>query len=505
MQAAPEPTPDAKETPQAEPPLLRPGENCWRVARASRAAVIIDADGYFRAARAAMLAARHRIMLIGWDFDSRIELTPGETPTDGPSRLGDFILWLVHRRPELEIFLLHWDLGAFKALFRGTTILHLLRWKAHSRITARLDGSHPPGASHHQKIVVLDDCLAFCGGIDMTAGRWDTRDHADAAPRRLRPSGRPHDPWHDATTALDGAAAAQLGALARERWTLAGGRKLAPVTHRTDCWPEGLAPQFREIDLAIARTQPAMAETPGVHEVEALYLDMIAAARTMIYAESQYFASRRIAEAIARRLAEPEGPEVVLVNPTSAEGWLEPIAMDSARARLREALRRLDPHGRFRIYHPFTDGGQPIYVHAKVMVVDDRMLRIGSSNMNNRSMRLDTECDVMIDAALPANGAARGTIRGIRDGLLAEHLGCTPAQVAGRIAETGSLVATIEALRGPGRSLVPYETPDLNGVEAWLADNEVLDPEGPEAMFEPLAKRRGLFRRLRGMRRSLAR
>ncbi|MDB5372184.1 MAG: phospholipase [Belnapia sp.] len=475
-------------------PILRPGGNCWRIERASRATVIVDAADYFRAVRSAMLRAERRIMLIGWDFDARIDLLPGAPSPEAPNGLGDFIFWLVDRRPELEIFLLRWDVGSLKMIYRGSTLLTLFRWMRHPRITLKLDGAHPPAASHHQKIVVLDDCLAFCGGIDMTGDRWDTREHRDEEPRRVAPNGAPHPPWHDATTALEGPAAAALGELARDRWQAAGGRPLAPVTGRSDCWPQDLPAHFRDIDVGIARTRPEMQDLVGIHEIERLYLDLIASARNCIYAESQYFASRRIAEAIARRLAEPYGPEIVLINPLTAQGWLEPIAMDSARARLFEALRRTDPHGRFRIYHPVTAQGQPIYVHAKVLVVDDQVLRVGSSNMNNRSMRLDTECDVVIDAAQPGNAAAEQSILAVRDGLLAEHLGQTPEVVVQRIAETGSLIRAIESLRTAGRSLRPYETPDLTAVETWLADNEVLDPEGPGEMFESLAKR-GLFRR----------
>jgi len=487
--------------PAPPPPLLRPGETCWRTARAERLAVIVDAADYFRIARDAMLRAERRIMLIGWDFDARIELTPNEAKEGVPPRLGDFILWLVKRRPELEVFLLRWDLGAIRTLFRGTTLFTLLRWKAHSRITARLDGAHPVGGSQHQKILVLDEQLAFCGGIDMTAERWDTRGHADDEPRRARPNGAPEQPWHDATTALTGPAAAALAELARERWRVAGGAELPPLEGGRDLWPEGLTPQFEDIEIGIARTRPEMPEAPAIHEIEALYLDLIARARRRIYAESQYFASRRIAEAMARRLMEPEGPEIVLVNPHSAQGWLEPIAMDTARARLREALRRHDPHGRLRIYHPVTGGGMPIYVHAKVMVVDEEVLRVGSSNMNNRSMRLDVECDVVLEAR---DDADRAAISAVRDGLLAEHLGVAPEEVSARLAEGGSLIATVEALRGPGRSLVPYETPDLGAVETWLADNEVLDPEGPGESFEAL-HRRGLFRRFGGLRLTRAR
>lgn len=468
------------------------GKAFWRVERATRMSVLIDADSYFKNARLAMLKARRRIMLIGWDFDARIALTDSKREEGEPAKVGDFIYWLVERNPDLEIFLLRWDVGALKTLTRGSTIFTLARWMRHPRIHTKLDSAHPVGASHHQKIVVIDDCLAFCGGIDMTSGRWDTRRHRDVEPRRAAPSGKPYMPWHDATTALQGPVAAALGELARDRWQRAGGHALPPVTETTDCWPKGLATAFRQVEVGIARTSPELPDYPEVREIEALFLEQIASAKVSIYAESQYFASRRIAEAIAARLAEADGPEIVIVNPEHAQGWLEPIAMDTARARLVAALKQRDVHDRFRLYHPYTAKGVAIYVHAKVMIVDGRTLRIGSANMNNRSMGLDTECDITIDAG--DEGAE--AIRAIRDGLIAEHLGLPAARVAAQIDAQGSLIAAIEALRGPGRSLRPYEVPDLNAVEGWLADNEVLDPESPSEMFEATAKR-GLFRRLR--------
>ena len=344
--------------------------------------------------------------------------------------------------------------------------------------------------------MVIDDRLAFCGGIDMLADRWDTRAHRDGDAGRRDRKGRIAKPWHDATTALAGPAARALGDLFRERWATAGGAPVGEAEVQSEPWPEALAVQFTDVDVAIARSAPLMDDTPPVREIEALYLEQIARAKRFIYAESQYFASRRIAEAMARRLDEPDGPEIVLINPVTAEGWLEPIAMDSARARLVEALKRRDVHKRFAVYHPHTTHGEPIYVHAKITVVDDLNLRVGSSNMNNRSMRLDTECDVVIDARLPANRGAREAIRETRESLMAEHLGVDAQTVRATVEETGSLIAAIERLRGPGKTLKPYETPDLSSVEAWLAENEALDPEGPEEMFEPFS-RRGLFRRLR--------
>lgn len=480
---------------------VRPGRNAWRAEHADRVAVIVDAEDYFRAARDAMLKARHQILLIGWDFDPRIRLAePSEDAPDAPVQVGAFITWLARRTPELRIHLLRWDVGALKTYLRPRTLATTLRWALHPRIHPRLDSRHPPGASHHQKIVVIDDCLAFCGGIDMTASRWDTRAHRDDEPRRVNPDGRRFMPWHDATTALQGPIAAALGELCRERWVLSGGAAIAPPEESGPCWPDCLTPDFTDVRAAISRTQPALGDAAAVREIEQLYLDLIGRAKRTIYAESQYFASRRIAEALARRLDEPDGPEIVIVNPKDADGWLEQLAMDTARARLVEALRQRDNYGRLRIYHPFTAGGDAIYVHAKVLVIDDTALRVGSSNFNNRSLRLDTECDVTIECAEPGD-ALCGRIAAIRDDLLAEHLGCARADIVRAIADKGSLIGAIELLRHrAGRTLRPYETPDLDAVTAWLADHEVLDPENPEDLFEPIAGG-GLFRRLREPRR----
>ncbi|MDT8854415.1 phospholipase D-like domain-containing protein [Paracoccaceae bacterium Fryx2] len=473
--------------------LLEPGRNCWRLENADRFSVIIDAEQYFLAARDAMLQAKKSIILVGWDFDARIHLGRSESDRNAPDTLGDLVLWLVEREPRLEIRLLQWNSGRFRNLVRGTNAWYLMRWKMHDRITARLDGIHPPLASHHQKLLVVDDSLAFCGGIDMTMKRWDTRAHADAEPGRTSPSGKQLQPWHDLTSIFDADAAKAMGDLCRLRWKRACGEVLEPVADGKVNWPENILPLVGPARIGIARSQPEMEDQDPVREIEALHIDMIAAAKTLIYAESQYFASRRIAAALARRLEEPDGPEVVIVNPAEAEGWLEPLAMDTARARLVASLMRHDPHGRLAIYHPVTAGENPIYVHAKLLIVDDRLLRIGSSNFNNRSMRLDSECDVVLDATQDGSGAIAGKLRDLLHDLLAEHLGRTPEAVAASVAREGSLVRGIEALRGSGRSLVPYEIPDLSALQAWLADNEILDPDGPEEVFETIGKR-GLFR-----------
>ncbi len=463
----------------------------WRSEAAERFSVIVDAERYFEVARVALLQARSRIMLVGWDFDARIRLSGDERGEDEPETVGEFLYWLVERTPALELYLLRWDVGAFKAIFRGSTVLTVLKWMRHPRIHTKLDGHHPTGGSHHQKVISIDDCFAFCGGIDMTSERWDTREHRDDEPGRLTPTGRAYKPWHDATTAISGQAAGALAAMCRHRWFSATGETLSPVTRKERCWPDNLPVDLEGVEVSIARTIPEMPKQEAIHEIERLFLRQIAQARRSVYIESQYFASRKIAEAIARRLQEADGPEFVIINPTTAEGWLQAVAMDTARARLMKALQQVDRYRRLAMYHPFTAGGEPVYVHAKIMVVDGTSIRVGSANFNNRSMRLDSECDILVSGSGEDEIGAAAVA--LRDGLIGEHLGIGAAEVGGAIGRLG-IIAAIETLRGKGRSLRPYQLPEVGEVPKWMADNELLDPEGPDEMFEPLADR-GLFRR----------
>lgn len=475
--------------------VLQPGRNCWAIERAHRARVIVDAADYFRTIRQAMLEAREQILLIGWDFDTRIRLDePSRRKGDPPVRLGAFLLWLAENRPDLRIYILKWDVGALKLLGRGSSMIDAARWALHERITFRLDHSHPAGCSHHQKIVVIDDALAVCGGIDMTADRWDTSEHLDDDPRRKRPNGKLYGPWHDTTMVVDGPLARRLGELGRDRWEWADGDRPPRPAGTADIWPSVLEPMFRDVDIAIARTRARYDDRPPVNEIETLFIDQIAAARRFIYAENQYFASRRIAEAIAARMAAPDPPEIVLVGPLRADGWLEQVAMDATRVRLVRAIGAKDRDNRFRVYTPMTAGGAPIYVHAKLTIVDDMILRVGSANMNNRSLGLDSECDLVLDCRLAQNSSACDTIAALRRRLLAEHLGADEAQVAAELDRSGSMIATIEALSGEGRGLRPLDVAEPGDAESFIADNELLDPETPDGFFEPIA-RRSLFRR----------
>lgn len=467
--------------------LVDPGRNCWRIARAGRATVVVDAADYYHFVREAMEQAERRILLIGWDFDVRIPLEP-DARGQGES-LGRFMLRLAKAKPDRDIAILKWSFGALKQWLRPSAAIMLLRWAATKSIRYRFDSAHPPGCSHHQKIVVIDDCFAVCGGIDMSTARWDTSEHRDGEPRRKLVNGSAYPPWHDVTMLVDEDAAVALSDLSRDRWLYATGETIDPLPPSECHWPDDIEPLFRNVDIAIARTRAAYEEHEEIREVEALWLDMIAAARRFIYIENQYLTNGKVAAAIAERMAEADPPEVVVVMPRSADGWLEQRAMDGARVRLARAIGKVDCLNRFRIYVPVTPGGADIYVHAKVAIVDDQILRVGSANLNNRSFGLDSECDLVIDCALPANSGCEAQIRALRERLMAEHLDASTDEVAAEFDRTGSLIAVIDALNHKGRHLDLLDLEKPGDLDKFIADNELLDPENADGFLEPLHKR----------------
>jgi len=478
---------------------IEPG--VWRYAHARRVRVVIDGADYFDLIQKAMLKARQRILLIGWDFDTRIHLKRGRRwwqkgwRSQYPSRLGSFIVWLNNHRPDLEIRILKWSYGFLKFFGRGSMLIDLMRWAVHRRIDFKFDTAHPVACSHHQKIVLIDDDFAVCGGIDMTTRRWDTREHLEEDPNRKRPDGTPYGPWHDMTMMMEGDVAGELERLGRARWVRAGGKPLSrPQPDPGSAWPDGLVPHFEDVEIGIARTRAAYDNDPKIDEIEILHVKHIAEAKKFIYIENQYFTSRTICEAIANRLAEPDPPEIVVVMPRTGEGWAEAAAMDPARDELVAALEELDANDQFHIYVPYT-GDTPIYVHAKLTIIDDRIIRIGSANLNNRSMGLDSECDVFIDCERPGNAKAEPTIRRIRESLLTEHLGIFEEDVPYLIEKTGSMAAMIAYIGDRNRRhLRPLHPGNHDEISRELAARQTFDPEEPEELFEIRTPRRGLFR-----------
>ncbi|OBF81209.1 phospholipase [Mycobacterium sp. 852002-51163_SCH5372311] len=480
--------------------LLTPGQTCWRIERADQFACIVDAADYFKHVKAAMLRARHRIMLIGWDLDARTSFERGAKTLPGPNQLGAFLYWMVWKRPDLHVYLLKSNLRllpAFDGIWYGLTPVSLVNQITSRRMHFAVDGKRPTGAVHHQKIVVVDDAVAFCGGIDLTIGRWDTPAHEQRS-RHRRALGRSYGPRHDVAVAVDGAAARALGEQARARWRSATDGSLRPVEAKHVAWPSGLEPALHNVEVGIARTLPKLRGRKEVREVEALNLAAIAAARHTIYLENQYLAARRIADALAARLREDEGPEIVIVLPRKGNNPLERGTMDGARHRLIQVLWAADDHHRLGVYWPATDRGTPIYIHSKVLVVDDRLLRIGSSNLNNRSMGFDSECDLAIEANpdVSQHDDVRRQVTSTRNRLVSEHLGVSVGEFERTMAEAGSFLKTVESLRGQGRTLRPVTERTVSDEASPLAENDLMDPD-----HVPPSLTRSMQRLIAGLRR----
>jgi uncharacterized membrane protein YdjX (TVP38/TMEM64 family) len=158
--------------------------------------------------------------------------------------------------------------------------------------------------------------------------------------------------------------------------------------------------------------------------------------------------------------------------------------MQTLRTRLIQRLRTADVHGRLRVYYPFIDGlksGTCIDVHSKMIIVDDEIVRIGSANLANRSMGLDTECDLTIEAL--GREDVRAAIRDLRAELLAEHLGFEPEKVRETIDSTGSLRGAIDLLQRNERTLKPLaDLPQPS--DTILSVVSVADPEKPVALSD---------------------
>jgi phosphatidylserine/phosphatidylglycerophosphate/cardiolipin synthase-like enzyme len=457
--------------------ILDVGRNCRAVASANRIGFVIDGDDYFKSFMKAAERAQHSIIIIAWDFNSNCCLDVAAHRKDARATLGGFLNDLARRRRGLHIYVLDWDFPMIYAKDREAPVAVRLGWgwKPHKRVHLEFDNTHPPGGSHHQKIVIIDDAIAFCGGLDLTCQRWDTSEHAPNQPDRVV-GDVPYPPFHDMMIIVDGDAARELGRLARERWSASTGEQIPAVRTANDPWPPDLQPALENTPVAIAVTAPESAPHDGEREVEALYLDMIARARRYIYIENQYFTSHSIGNALEARLREAGGPEVIVVTRLLSHGWLEEYTMGVLRSKTVQRLRAADSEGRFSVFFPAMPGlaeGTCIDLHSKMMAVDDEWLRVGSANINNRSMGVDTECDLAIEAGGRADVSA--AIRRFRDLLLAEHLGVPRAEVERALSAQGSIAAAIRSLHGPGRTLEPLEVETYSDVTLSLA--ELADPE----------------------------
>lgn len=464
--------------------------------RAERIAPLIDGEDYYSALHAALQQARRQVYIVGWDLHSEVELLRGNRAKQSrrqggaPTKLADILEHLVEAHQQLDVRLVIWEANPLFVFERQYMPRMRRPWNNHPRINLVWAADAPPLGSYHEKIVVIDDRVAFVGGMDLTQSRWDTHEHRIGDKRRRKPGMIPFygKPYHDAMMLVDDEAARVLGDHCRARWRQATGESIDRPTINTptedaDAWPARVDPLLRDRQVYLSQTEPAWGERRGVRQAESAFFEQVRRAKRFILIETQYLAAESVVGALCARLENRDGPEVVLILPYGCPGKIQAMIMDCRRDALIDRLRASDTHGRLGVYWPTLAGGDTrdvfkhsVYVHAKTMIVDDRLLRIGSANLNNRSMGLDTELDAYVEVDHDERDAVEA-IRRHRHRSLSHLLGAGPEWIADAEAETGSLLAAIESLRGGQRTLQPFDHRAPEFVQKMPLDIELADPD----------------------------
>ena len=473
--------------------ILAPGTNCYGIDNAIETGLLIDGRDYYRAFWTAAENAEHYILLSGWQFDSDVQLVRGKDRASGETTLLSFLNRLCENKPELRIYILAWNFSMIYLIDREWLQRWYFKWNANERIHFCFDSYHPFGASHHQKFTVIDGRLAFLGGLDICSGRWDERDHRAINRLRHNTNGCAYPPFHDVQTYHLGTPAERLAKFFQEQWSIVCGSPL-------DLPPPAGYPALRfcnrrridVADVALSRTQvkPLESGNETVREIRRLFRDAVDAAEELIYIENQYFSSHALCEALLRRMRARNRPRlaIVLMLAKEANAFVEQASIGIVQAKLLRQLRQVAQENghQMGVFYPAsqTEDGEdvPTYIHSKLVLVDDEFLSVGSANMNNRSMGLDTELNVSWQARR-GDDDARRSIRAARLDLLVEHTGV--ADAADDLVPIQGLVSRLEALaENPASRLRMH--PLLNGAletESWLEtffpDGLPLDPEGP--------------------------
>lgn len=468
-----------------------PQIGCRASIQASHAAIAIDCANYYRALHEAIIRARHSIFVVGWDIDSRIKLLRGEhlRQTDYPARFFALMQWKARKCPNVNIYLNGWDYSIFMAKHRD--YLAGFRWRYHSpkNLHFVLDSTVPLGASHHQKIITVDDEIAFCGGMDIALKRWDEREHMPRNLNRIDPmspagEGFIFEPYHDTQMLVSGEAAQALAEQARLRWYRATDGGICVPLRVTrisgelpDSWPPSLTPAMRNIHMDIALTMPPWGDFLSCYEVEQSYIDVIGRAERFIYIENQFLCRLPIAEALNRQLRRKPDLQVLIVSSYNPNGMMEAKTMWHGRVKFRDIVESGGVKDRVVMAYPLSRVGEiekSVRIHSKLMVVDDTYLRVGSSNINNRSMKLDTECDLTFEAETPEH---RQAIAAIRNDLIREHTGHELTTIE-RVAEGEERVEYLLTYLSHSRQHLckindeRYRYEKLTRAANWIADPE---------------------------------
>jgi phosphatidylserine/phosphatidylglycerophosphate/cardiolipin synthase-like enzyme len=339
--------------------------------------ILVDGGEALPTIAHALRTARSHVHLAGWYF----------TPDFALVRDGEQVVLrelLAELAERIDVRILVWA-GAPLPLFHPSRE-EVRRMRDEltrgTRIQCRLDSRERPLHCHHEKAIVIDDRLAFVGGIDLTdqsGDRYDVNAHPTRGSRG----------WHDATTRIEGPAVADVAEHFRMRWHEVTGETLPPVASSRSAG---------DVELQIVRTIPEKiydSVPRGDFRILESHIGAFRRAQRFIYVENQFLWSPEIARVLGDKLADPPTDDfrMVFVLPS------KPMSGDDdTRGVLAELVEIDDDKGHLlacTIYARAGERADPIYVHAKICIVDDRWLTIGSANLNEHSLFNDTEMNVV--------------------------------------------------------------------------------------------------------------
>ncbi len=474
--------------------ILRPSVNCMGIYGVRDSGLIVDGHDYYRAFYEAAKKAERYILIAGWQFDSDVRLIRGETEENaGDTRLLPFLNGLCEKNPELNIYILAWDFAEIYLIKREWFQEWVFNWTTRERVHFRFDDRHAVGASHHEKFVVIDGAMAFAGGMDICANRWDDRRHLAENPDRRNPKGKPYEPYHDTQSCHVGRVAQELAGLFKARWEKSGGGKLYLHSNAGDYRAEPWATiPIHADEIAISRTRAKTLVPPqeSIQEIRGLYIDALGSAEKLIYIENQYFSSEAVYRALINRMRTRDRSklEIVLVLPKSQHAITEAIALGLTQAKMLKSLgdtATKEGHS-IGIYYSLSEPWQreiPVYVHSKLMIVDDRFMTLGSANTSNRSMGLDTELNISWEAYSEEREGLVRSIRDARTSLLREHAGLGDEREID-LETIGGLVEKLNGLADSGKHRLRRHTMETIIDERLLPkdfnpEDLMLDPEKP--------------------------
>lgn len=470
--------------------IFKQGENCWVTSTATFASPLIDCANYYRALHSSIVKAKHSIFIVGWDIDSRIRLLRGEeeAQSEAPSVVSDLLAWKAEQNPDINIYLLRWDSSLAFFAQREMWAKEVWDEKTPDNVKTELDDTIPMGGSQHQKIVVIDDELVFSGGMDVSTNRWDTRDHPVLSDERMGPDGE-YGPLHDVQIVSSGPVVKDFADLVRWRWLRVAEDQPIDIREEAlngpdapipESWPEGVEPWFEAVECALARTIPFMDEVEPVQEVRHMLLDLISQAENLIYIENQFTTRQEIAEALNRRLKECPSLHVIIVSSYEPKGKFEQEAFWASRIEFKDILENGVEKDRVTMTYSSCQDmkGRKAYkrIHSKVMTIDDKYVVIGSSNLSNRSMSLDTEIDMVLHGDSENN---RNQVARVRNDLLAEHTGREVEDTADLLNQNNPVTALLEGQLAHGYILTEVNDQVFTEQSDTNIFRSLSDPEEP--------------------------